>query len=531
MLRVVLCQLSMMAVDPDRIGLEPDSFERHLPGLLPRLVPAEDLRRVWTASDGAPTCCALQMVGMLLLQFRYNLSESELYRRCTRDLGFRCALGLDAEDRPPSPSSLRRFRKRLFESLGDDYLFQLSLRLAKAEGLIEDADLQALDSTPTRCRGAVIDTFNLVAAAIRQVVRQVARCLGREAKELAQEWQLGRYMSRSVKGAAGIDWDDESQRNKLLTEEIRDADRLAQQVEQLQAKAKLPDCIDEALRLLAQVARQDVEELDDGMFRIAKGTVPGRVISISDPEARHGRKSRSKVIKGFKTHVIGTLDSQFVTGIAITDAATHDAQPTPELVGQAAASDLKPSEAVGDNAYGTGANLRACEQDGVQLHTKPGRPASRGALSKRDFDIDLEAMTVTCPAGQTTDHCTLIKGTDGSDARVPLFHFPKDTCQQCPLKDSCCSATAKGGHRTVPLSSYEHELQKNRDFSRTDRGQEVLRNRSAVERLIAHLVRMGMRHARFFGMKMTQMQAYMIAAAYNLQRAMTLLVARAAAST
>ena len=53
----------------------------------------------------------------------------------------------------------------------------------------------------------------------------------------------------------------------------------------------------------------------------------------------------------------------------------------------------------------------------------------------------------------------------------------------------------------------------------------VLRARSAIERLIAHLVRMGMRQARFFGLPMVRFQAFMTAAAYNLQRLITLAAA------
>lgn len=67
---------------------------------------------------------------------------------------------------------------------------------------------------------------------------------------------------------------------------------------------------------------------------------------------------------------MATIESQFVTGIAITDAATHDAQPTTELIRQAEANDVKPDEAVGDAAYGAGANLRACNDAGVPMHTR-----------------------------------------------------------------------------------------------------------------------------------------------------------------
>jgi transposase len=337
MLRVTFCQLSMAAVDPDSIELETTAFERHLPELLPRLVPIEELRAMFPSEEGAPTSCALQLMAMLLLQFRYDLSERELYRRCIRDLGFRYALGLEAGAKPPSTRTLRRFRRRMTEAKGDDFLLHLSLRLVREEHLIDDAALQAQDSTNTNCRGAVIDTYNLVAAGIRQVVRQVARCLGVRPHEMARRWELSRYMARSIKGTAAIDWSDEDQRNALLTEEIADADRVKVKVDDLAQRVTLPNEVVEATQLLAQVARQDVEQLDDGTFRIARGTAKGRIISVTDPEARHGHKSQSKLIHGFKTHAMATIESQFVTGIAITDAATHDA-PTLAATHQASRS-------------------------------------------------------------------------------------------------------------------------------------------------------------------------------------------------
>lgn len=53
-----------------------------------------------------------------------------------------------------------------------------------------------------------------------------SRALGREPSHLATEWEVSRYLARSIKGQAAIDWTVEEERNKLLTEEIRDADRL-----------------------------------------------------------------------------------------------------------------------------------------------------------------------------------------------------------------------------------------------------------------------------------------------------------------
>ncbi len=521
MLRFQFYSRSFLDVDPDAVGLSENAFERWLPTVLPRLVSPADFDGFWKSSEqGAPTNCPVTLCGMLLLQFRYNVSDRELVSRCRRDLSWKHAVGLAADEAPPSVSSVVRFRGKLREKLGAKWLHQRVLALAVEDGLVDDAQVQAVDSTNTNCRGAVIDTFNLVAVAIGRVVRVVARCLGERPEDRARQWGLTRYLARSVKGQVLIDWNDEAERNQLLTEEIRDAERVGELVAEL--AVTLPFEVSEALELLNQVARQDVEQRPDGTFAIRKGTAPGRVISITDPEARHGRKSSSKVINGFKTHVIGTIESQFVTGLAVTEASTHDAEPTLRLVEQAAAGGLQPGEALGDAAYGTGANRRACAQVGTTVRAKLPAPSHSGSLPKLAFDIDLDRKRVTCPAGVTTDVFSLVKDPAGGDTRVARFHFDKRTCSDCPRRHECCSQTAKGRNRTITLSAHEPELQEAKEFASSQRAPELLRKRSAIERLISHLVRMGMRQARFFGMHMAEFQGFLTAAAYNLQRYATL---------
>ena len=522
MLHVALYQQSMLEVDPDEIRLPEDSFERQLRQVLPRMFTPSEFADFYEA-DGAGSRCPLQLIGMELLKHRYNVSDVEVVKRCRRDLSWRYAIGLKIGEEPPSTATLSRFRAKLRQRKGADFVFRRSLELAQAEELIPDQALQAIDSTNTDCLGAVIDTFNLITAGIRQVIRKVARCLDTRTDELARQWGLERYLARSIKGAVSIDWSNVSAQSALITEEVRDADRLVQLVEDL--KLTWPDDVTSALQLLQQVARQDVEELADGTFRVARGTAPGRVISVTDPEARHGRKSKSKTINGFKMNITGTIESQFVTGIAMTDASTPDAKPTPQLLAQTEALGLKPDRVVGDAAYGTGPNRRRCRELGVDVVSKLGTPR-KGAVAKRDFAIDLAAMRVTCPEGNsTTRHCH-IKDPNGSDTRVAKFVFDAATCQRCPLRTKCSKATREGQGRVIVLNAYEQELQDLQAFNALPEAPQVLRKRSAVERLISHLVRMGMRQARFFGLHMAQFQGFMTAAAYNLQRAFTLLARR-----
>ena len=188
------------------------------------------------------------------------------------------------------------------------------------------------------------------------------------------------------------------------------------------------------------------------------------------------------------------------------------------------------ARALGDGAYGTGPNLRACAQMGVELLTKRGA-ASHEGLTKRDFEIAPDAKSVTCPAGHTSTKHTLVKNrdgaknADGSHVRVPSFKFSKAVCKGCPLAAQCGKNVETEG-REIVLNANEAELQAIKAFNATPESKPLLRRRCAIERLLSHLVRMGMRQARFFGLHMAQFQAFMTAAAYNLQRFITLSAAR-----
>lgn len=514
-------QFSIFDVNADAIGLGPAAFERHLAALVRRLFTDEDFAGMYHDQLGRTPCSPYVLVGIQMLRFFCGLGEEAVIERCRRDLGFKFALGLRADEDPPSARSLSRFWSKLCEKFGDDVLHRRVLQLAVEEEVLDDQALQAIDSTNTDCRGAVIDTYNLIAVAIGQVVRRMAQSSRVTPADLLEQWKLpARYLDRSPKGAAGIDWNDRTARDALLTAQIQDADRVVETVDGL-GDAVAADVI-EAVALLRTVTHQDVEQLADGTYRIAQGTVPGRIISITDPEARHGRKSASKVINGFKVHVMCTISTLFCTGIVMTDASAHDATPTGELLDQAAGNAVEPETMLGDGAYTTGGNMKQCEQRGVELRGKMSAPSSKDALPKQSFDIDLDTMIVTCPAGNTTDRWTSVTDPGDSGAKVPRFHFDKQTCQGCPLKDRCSSATRNGRERTITLNPHEDQLQKLKEFNQREDAPRLLRKRSAVERLISHLVRMGMRHARFFTMKRVQFQAYMTAAVYNLQRYLTL---------
>src|SRR2546426_11272549 len=47
---------------------------------------------------------------------------------------------------------------------------------------------------------------------------------------------------------------------------------------------------------------------------------PDRRVSLSDPDMRHGRKSKSRTFSGYKSHLASDLDRKLVLACAVTPA-------------------------------------------------------------------------------------------------------------------------------------------------------------------------------------------------------------------
>ena len=74
-------------------------------------------------------------------------------------------------------------------------------------------------------RGAVRDTYNLLADGIVKLLRALAQVEGISVGKWAKAQGYGRYLA-SIKGEAAIDWSDKRARQALLAGIVADADRL-----------------------------------------------------------------------------------------------------------------------------------------------------------------------------------------------------------------------------------------------------------------------------------------------------------------
>ena len=119
-------------------------------------------------------------------------------------------------------------------------VFESSLRLARELGYLKRRSMKvALDTTNILGRGAVKDTYNLLADGTVKLLRALAAVEKTTVKEWAKARGYGRYLASSIKGEAAIDWSDKRARTDLLAGIVRDADRLLELSRQ--AQGELPE--------------------------------------------------------------------------------------------------------------------------------------------------------------------------------------------------------------------------------------------------------------------------------------------------
>ncbi|MDQ6728432.1 MAG: transposase [Actinomycetota bacterium] len=168
---------------------------------------------------------------------------------------------------------------------------------------------------------------------------------------------------------------------------------------------------------------------------------------------------------------------------------------------------------LGDMAYSDGDVREAVEAAGAEMVAKVPPVTNGGRFPKTDFEINLESVSVTCPAGVTTTDARPTRDHKGRPAT--RFVFAPATCAACPLVANCTKA--KGG-RQIMVGVHEARIAAARAAQVEPETKALLRRRSKVERKIDHLQDLGMRKARYRGRRKTRLQALLAATVANFKR-------------
>ncbi len=204
-----------------------------------------------------------------------------------------------------------------------------------------------------------MDTVTLIRNAIRGLLHVAWADLGIELRAVLRSGD-----DYATADKPHIDWDDRAAREALIDSRARDGYRCLHLLEGL----SLDGPVAQAAALLATVLGQDLEEDQDGVFRIARRVAKDRVISTVDPEARHGHKTSARGFDGYKGHTAVDPDSEIITATAVTPGNTGDDRVAEELIG-----DLLSDEA----------DIREEKDDLEEPATEPNPPTGESGCRHR----------------------------------------------------------------------------------------------------------------------------------------------------
>ncbi len=451
---------------------------------------------------------------VMVLQRIAGASDREAVDLFAFDLRWKYAAGVDLDYPGFVHTVLVDMRARLRDSQRPNRIFEAALEMAKAAGLV--GRKRVLDSTALYDAVATQDTVTMIRSAVRALLGVVDEALRGELRAVLQ-----RDDDYSTGGKPSCDWDDAAAREALVDALARDGYAVLARLE----GRTLNEPVQSAAALLVTVLGQDLEQREDGVFRIARRVAPDRVISTVDPEARHGHKTAARGFDGYKGHIAIDPDSEIITATQVTAGNVGDAVPAETLLSDVLlpadkASETPPEcratstesvEVYGDASYGTADLVEKLEAAGIDPNTKVQPPTAReGKFSQDDFRIDLDASTVQCPAGQ----CVRLRvSRDGSgEAQFGVL------CNDCPLRAKCTESKAG---RTVHVHPKHRTLDRARRRQRDPNWKKRYRaTRPRVERKLAHMMRRkhGGRRARMRGRLRVGHDFALLAAAVNLAR-------------
>jgi hypothetical protein len=223
---------------------------------------------------------------------------------------------------------------------------------------------------------------------------------------------------------------------------------------------------------------------------------------------RHGRKSKAKRFDGHKLQLAVDTESQLITDLAVIAGNAPDHEQALAVVEESEAlTGCQVEETLGDTAYGDGATRQQFADAGRKLIAKAPPVSNQGYFAKTAFEIDLEARTCRCPAGQVS-HDLRPRAKGGG-----VFRFAVAVCAACPLRPQC--VRGRGG-RSVQVHPQEALLQEARAFQNSAAFRDCQARRQMAEHRLARLVQLGIRQARYRGTAKTLFQAFMAATVANL---------------
>ncbi len=237
-------------------------------------------------------------------------------------------------------------------------------------------------------------------------------------------------------------------------------------------------------------------------------------VSTTDPDATPLGKGHDGKLGYHDHYVVDGGKARIILAALVTPADVQDNQAMLDLLDRVRFRyQLSPRWAVADAKYGTGDNLRALAERGIQAYM-PLVEYDRSSpfFRQQDFTYDAATDTYRCPQG------TMLRFRGNNYVTgVRVYQAPPAVCAACPMRERCTDSTL-GRRLNRPFD--EPHRERARELQSTAAYQKAMRKRQVwVEPLFGEAKDWhGFRRFRLRGLWKVNCEGVLVAAGQNLKR-------------
>jgi len=475
-------------------------------------LPVDAIKHAFHSDLGRPSKELHTMLGVLLLQQMFDLTDEETQRHLSFNIEWHYALNLQNEedaDKYLCERTLRTYRSMVTGLEVDRLMFQ-SLTDTLLDALNIPTEKQRLDSTHIRSNMRRLSRLELLRKTVTKFLKVMRREHPRLLKKHVDAELVDRYLKEKngyfsrVKPSEAQEGLQQAAEDMLtLVETFRDHPK----IKRLSELALLQRVLAEQCNVTGEAEEAKVE------LKAPKDVSSGSVQNPSDVDAAYsGHKG-----EGYTTQLMETYqekepedeagskqDSQeqekpkpnIISYVDVKPANAGDSGALMPAVQETKERDCAPEQLLADSLYGSDENVQKAAKEDVEV-TAPtmGKPKRKEEmLILDDFTVDEETGEVTsCPGGETP--CDIQRKENGG----LKIHFDPAGCEGCDHQDYC--EVGLNGEHALEYTPKQLRLAQRRVAEESDEFREKYRWRSGIEAVNAKLKRMmGMGRLRVRGL-------------------------------
>ena len=460
------------------------------------LLPAEQIFKLYTFDQGRPTKELFSIIGAVVLQQFFDLTDEETIEELAFNQQWHFALEcFDEEDQLISLKTLWTMRHQLIKHGLADSIFSVV-----TDHLIEyfdvDVNQQRLDSVHVQSNMARLGRIRILVRTIIKFLKNLKRQDIELFEEEISPEMIEKYLKKSSNSYFGQVKPSATERTLQL---------LAEDLYSLKLNFKNDEKVSQmtSFKLLERVFDEHCF-VESGQVQVksSKEVSSTSVQNPSDPDAGYdGHKGQ-----GYQTQILETYTKKedkenagepeldLITYVETESADKHDSHALEPAIEDVKERGHKCEKILADTLYGSNENVEKAEKYGVKVVAPiPGKPSENG-LDTFEFDSD-NLEIISCPAGKQPDE---IKHNKKASITAIWYN---QTCVNCPFADSCPTQECKKGRKFYYTEDAVKSLFR-RQYEESDEFKDEYRYRSGIEATNSRFIHMtSARRSRYRGLE------------------------------